>query len=220
MAARPGEKRKKTEAPHKLKPRIRKNGNNRNKKSKNNPNFVPLGKNEVIDQLKDKVQEERRLTKKAKAEAKVQTVFLSTLPAAEQLSFFIDRFQSANGFKMSPLEMEAYKVIDVLHNMDAGELMLKVELLKGRVNIASGTPSRIKKLIDIDALLLSRLALVVLDVQSDAKGYSLFTLPQVSMEFWDLYRSHFNERIIQGSTRICFYGAAELKQPRRSKHGD
>lgn len=39
--------------------------------------------------------------------------------------------------------------------------------------------SRIKKLIDIDALGLSRLAVIVLDMHTDAKGYSLLTLPQV-----------------------------------------
>ena len=38
---------------------------------------------------------------------------------------------------------------------------------------------RIKKLIDIEALSLSRLKLVVLDMQKDAKSFNLFTLPQV-----------------------------------------
>lgn len=42
--------------------------------------------------------------------------------------------------------------------------------------------SRIKKLIDMDALLLSRLQVIVLDMQRDAKGFSLFTLPQVRLE--------------------------------------
>lgn len=41
---------------------------------------------------------------------------------------------------------------------------------------------RIKKLIDMDALSLSRLGVIVLDMQRDAKGYSLFTLPQVRLE--------------------------------------
>ncbi|XP_021290396.1 protein CMSS1 isoform X2 [Herrania umbratica] len=54
----------------------------------------------------------------------------------------------------------------------------QVSLLKNRVNIASGTPSRIKKLIDIEALGLSRLSLILLDIHTDVKGYSLLTLPQ------------------------------------------
>ncbi|KAL2530092.1 protein CMSS1 [Forsythia ovata] len=39
----------------------------------------------------------------------------------------------------------------------------QVSLLKNRVNIACGTPNRIKKLIDMEALGLSRLAVIVLD---------------------------------------------------------
>lgn len=38
---------------------------------------------------------------------------------------------------------------------------------------------RIKKLIDMEALSLSRLKLVVLDMQRDPKSFNLFTLPQV-----------------------------------------
>ncbi|XP_057783692.1 uncharacterized protein LOC131001342 isoform X2 [Salvia miltiorrhiza] len=57
----------------------------------------------------------------------------------------------------------------------------QVSTLKNRVNIASGTPSRIKKLIDMEALGLSRLSVIVLDMNTDVKGYSLFTLPQVRL---------------------------------------
>ncbi|XAR71120.1 hypothetical protein NMG60_11028239 [Bertholletia excelsa] len=82
----------------------------------------------------------------------------------------------------------------------------QVVFLKNRVNIASGTPNRIKKLIDLEALSLSRLEVIVLDLQKDVKGYSLFTLPQVRHEFWDLYKSYFHPRIVEGSLRICLYG--------------
>ncbi|KAK9087966.1 hypothetical protein Syun_030360 [Stephania yunnanensis] len=82
----------------------------------------------------------------------------------------------------------------------------QVSSLKSRVNIASGTPSRIKKLIEIDALGLSRIAVLVLDMHTDAKGYSLFTLPQVSAEFWDLYNSYFHQKLVKGDLRICLYG--------------
>lgn len=43
--------------------------------------------------------------------------------------------------------------------------------------------SRIKKLIDIEALGLSRLSVIVLDMHTDVKGYSLFTLPQVRSDY-------------------------------------
>ncbi|KAJ6973225.1 protein CMSS1 [Populus alba x Populus x berolinensis] len=83
---------------------------------------------------------------------------------------------------------------------------LHVAMLKKRVNFASGTPSRIKKLIDIEALGLSRLTMIVLDMHADVKGYSLFTLPQVRDELWDLYKDFFHQRLLQGHLRICLFG--------------
>ncbi|XP_018815173.2 protein CMSS1 [Juglans regia] len=95
----------------------------------------------------------------------------------------------------------------------------QVSLLKSRVNIACGTPSRVKKLIDIEALGLSRLAVILLDIHPDVKGYSLFTLPQVRDEFWDLYKCYFHPRLLQGNLRICLYGplqsVTELKGRKR-----
>ncbi|KAJ0971896.1 hypothetical protein J5N97_019855 [Dioscorea zingiberensis] len=248
------------------------------KKSRANPNLIPLGKNPIVADIKSKAKEEQK--KKKGREAEHDALLLSTLPAAQQLSFFLDRYQSANSIKLSPLELEAFKDTCVVElpqgaaqdvdnfsdhikatfggswkevlcegklseGIDAGspavlvistsalrslELLrglkiftkecrpaklfakhMKVEdqvsVLKGRVNIASGTPSRIKKLIDMDAMLLSRLTLVVLDMHRDAKGYTLLTLKQVRDEFWDLYKSHFHQRLQHGDTRICFYGS-------------
>ncbi|KAJ1270442.1 hypothetical protein BS78_06G052600 [Paspalum vaginatum] len=83
----------------------------------------------------------------------------------------------------------------------------QVTMLNARVNIACGTPSRIKKLIDMEALSLSRLKLLVFDMQKDAKSFTLFTLPQVSNEFWDLYKGYLDPKVRDGNTRICFYGA-------------
>ncbi|TYH49712.1 hypothetical protein ES332_D10G155000v1 [Gossypium tomentosum] len=82
----------------------------------------------------------------------------------------------------------------------------QVSLLMNRVNIASGTPSRIKKLIDIEALGLSRLSVLLVDIHTDVKGYSLLTLPQVRDEFWDLYKNYFHQQLVKGDLRICLYG--------------
>ncbi|KAL1295522.1 hypothetical protein HN51_056399 [Arachis hypogaea] len=82
----------------------------------------------------------------------------------------------------------------------------QVSVLNNRVNIASGTPSRIKKLIDTEALSLSRLQVLLLDIHPDVKGYSLLTLPQVRDEFWDLFKNYFYQGMIQGHLRICLYG--------------
>ncbi|KAJ6723667.1 PROTEIN CMSS1 [Salix koriyanagi] len=200
--------------------------------------------------------------------------------ASQQLSFFINEFQSANGVQLSSIELESINETcfvelsqefghDVMAlgnhmktafgpswkqvlcegklkegNVDPGspavliistsalrslELLrgvrsltkechaaklfskhMKVEeqvdMLKNRVNFASGTPSRVKKLIDIEALGLSRLKMIVLDMQADVKGYSLFTLPQVRDEFWDLYKGFFHQRLLEGHLRICLFG--------------
>ncbi|KAL8094797.1 hypothetical protein AgCh_036348 [Apium graveolens] len=82
----------------------------------------------------------------------------------------------------------------------------QVSSLKSRVNIASGTPSRIKKLIDMEVLGLSRLQIIVLDMHTDVKGYSLLSLPQIRDEFWDLYKCYFHQRVLKGDLRICLYG--------------
>ncbi|CAN8286710.1 unnamed protein product [Cochlearia groenlandica] len=97
----------------------------------------------------------------------------------------------------------------------------QVTMLKKRVNIGSGTPSRIKKLIDIEALGLSRLDMIVLDMHPDVKGFSLFTLPQVRDEFWDLYKNCFHQRVLEGSLRICLYGpkltSTKLKKKKKKQ---
>lgn len=270
-------------------------------KSSRNPNLIPLGKNPLFPEKPTEDKKEKKKKKERGGSGKKgggdgSSVVISAAPSVEQLRFFIGRYESANGMKLSPLELEGFKdtcmvelpqgvdqdVSNFSQHMKAAsgaswkkilceaklseginegapavlvisvsalrslELLrglkpltrecrpvklfakhMKVEeqvaLLKGRVNIACGTPSRIKKLIDIDALSLSRLAVVVLDMHRDAKGYSLLTLPQVSDEFWDLYKSHFNERLLQGETRICFYGSipdAEFRSIKSNKHED
>ncbi|KAK1319308.1 hypothetical protein QJS10_CPB04g01417 [Acorus calamus] len=257
-----------------LKKMINKNDKHKKiKKKSGNPNFVPLGKNKFV-----KAKEEEKEVKKSRKSGRTKggdSILLSTAPAAQQLRFFLDRYQSSfskknkrpgssmpsNEVRLSPLEMEAFKeacMVEISKSLpqdvanisihmkaifgnswkevlcegtlsegkiDAGspalfvisasalrslELLrglksltgecraaklfakhLKVEeqvsLLKNRVNIACGTPNRINKLIDIDALKLSRSSVIVLDLEKDSKGYSLLTLPQVKQEFWELY---------------------------------
>ncbi|ESR56379.1 hypothetical protein CICLE_v10021532mg [Citrus x clementina] len=225
---------------------------------------------------------QKNTTRKAKNENgndEVQAPSASA-SASEQLSFFLNEFQSANGIQLSSLELESIKessILELSRSLDQdskslgmhmkaafgslwkevlteGQLLegkidpgspavliisssalrsiellkglrsltkechavklfskhMKVEeqvsLLKNRVNFAGGTPSRIKKLIDIEALGLSRLSVIVLDMHTDVKGYSLFTLPQVRDEFWDLYKTYFHHRLLQRDLRISLYG--------------
>ncbi|KAJ0702795.1 putative protein Cms1 [Helianthus annuus] len=95
----------------------------------------------------------------------------------------------------------------------------QVSCLKNHVNVACGTPSRIKKLIDMEALGLSRLSVLVLDMHTDVKGYSLFSIPQIRDEFWELYTTHFHQRLLNGSLRICLYGTIDANNFRRRMKG-
>ncbi|XP_038906103.1 protein CMSS1 isoform X2 [Benincasa hispida] len=125
-------------------------------------------------------------------------------------------FAIRNNFKLWIWEMKILQI--TIRGKSTAEFDgLHVQLLKNRVNIASGTPSRIKKLIDTEALGLSRLAVIVLDIQPDIKGYSLFSLPQVRDEFWDLYKSYLHPRVVEGELRICLFGPLQPSRKRRKK---
>lgn len=227
-----------------------------------------------------KKKRQKNSTKKAKNENGNNEVQAASASASEQLSFFLNEYQSANNIQLSSLELESIKescILELSRSLDQDSKSLgmhmkaafgslwkevltegqrlegkidpgspavliisssalrsiellkglrsltkechavklfskhmkveeQVSLLKNRVNFAGGTPSRIKKLIDIEALGLSRLSVIVLDVHTDVKGYSLFTLPQVRDEFWDLYKTYFHHRLLQGDLRMSLYG--------------
>ncbi|XP_076881319.1 uncharacterized protein LOC143529393 [Bidens hawaiensis] len=212
---------------------------------------------------------------------------LLTIPS-QQLQFFIQQYQSANGIQLSSLELESFtdscivklseSVPQDMNNLSqhmkasfgsswkqalcgkacdpgsptlltislsalrslqlfralkpftkecpAAKLFAKhlkieeqVACLKNHVNAACGTPSRIKKLIDMEALGLSRLSVVVFDMHTDVKGYSLFNIPQIRDEFWELYTTHFHQRLLNGSLRICLYGTIDANNFKRRLKG-
>ncbi|KAH9627276.1 hypothetical protein KSS87_006234 [Heliosperma pusillum] len=119
------------------------------------------------------------------------------------------------GLRILTKECQAVKLFSKHIKVDE-----QVAMLKKRVNIASGTPSRIKKLAEMEALGLSRLSVIVLDMHTDVKGYSLFTLPQVRDEFWDLYKCYFHERILQGDLRVCLYGPISATTGRSTRKSE
>lgn len=86
---------------HKFIDRKLKKKEKKGKRSKN-PNFIPLGGNPLIA-------EKNKKEKKEKEKGSESLTLVSTAPAAQQLRFFLHHFQSANGFKLSPLELEAFK---------------------------------------------------------------------------------------------------------------
>lgn len=96
-------KRKKAEDSKKhnpIKKRTKRKGSSRN------PNLIPLGGNQLLADKKEKKEEEK---KEKGSENGGENSLISTAPAAQQLRFFLHQFQSANGFKLSPLELEAFK---------------------------------------------------------------------------------------------------------------
>ncbi|KAK9665055.1 hypothetical protein RND81_14G087300 [Saponaria officinalis] len=127
----------------------------------------------------------------------------------------VNSLDMLRGLRILTKECQAVKLFSKHMKVDE-----QVAMLKKRVNIASGTPSRIKKLAEMEALGLSRLSVIVLDMRTDVKGYSLFSLPQVRDEFWDLYKSYFHERLLEGNLRICLYGSVSAKAGRHMKKSE
>ncbi|KAI3975301.1 hypothetical protein MKX01_033541 [Papaver californicum] len=200
---------------------------NQNKRSFQNPNKLPLGPNRIKTKKKKKKDNEINGTKRRKNQ-KILLLPIFLLPNSCIFKSPEDLKQDAGSLhkhmkvafgKSWKAELCEGQISE--GKIDAGNpavLVISTSALRAleflsirktnfpRVNIPSGTPSRIKKLIDIDALGLSRLAVIVLDMHTDTKGYSLLTLPQVSNEFWNLYKTHFEQPLIRGDFRICLYG--------------
>ncbi|KAI5080901.1 hypothetical protein GOP47_0004084 [Adiantum capillus-veneris] len=81
----------------------------------------------------------------------------------------------------------------------------QVKALQDYVNIAVGTPNRVKKLIDIGALGLGSLEVVLLDMHEDAKGFTIFTVPQVKNDLLELCKSHLHQHALAGRIKFCLY---------------
>ncbi|CAN1195872.1 Protein CMS1 [Linum perenne] len=246
------------------------------KKSLKNPNHLRNAQGKVKKKKRQHIAIDTvPAASEIETQAHIQDEEVLLPSASQQLSFFLTKFQSANGlqdtcfmelFRELPQDVEglgkrlnvafgkswkdelcdqklvagkiepgspavlfistsALRAIELLRGVrsltkqcHAAKLFSKhmkveeqVSFLKNRVNIASGTPNRLKKLIDIKAMGLSRLKLIVLDVHHDVKGYSLLTLPQVRDEFWDLYMTHIHQKVLQGELRLCLFGPIREK---------
>uniref|UniRef100_A0A7S0WSV5 Protein CMSS1 n=1 Tax=Pyramimonas obovata TaxID=1411642 RepID=A0A7S0WSV5_9CHLO len=82
----------------------------------------------------------------------------------------------------------------------------QVAVLRYHVCIAVGTPNRVQKLADMEALNMSHLQLILLDMQPDAKQKTLLTLPEVRDDFWSLYRAHLRGRVQAGELKFAMVG--------------
>ena len=86
----------------------------------------------------------------------------------------------------------------------------QVEALRNEAAcIGAGTPNRLAKLIEEDALKLKRLKWIVLDVRLDAKGRTLLDQPEVCADWWALWDKHLKAVVGgQQGAKIIFLGGA------------
>lgn len=78
------------------------------------------------------------------------------------------------------------------------------------VLVGAGTPHRITALLSAGAFSLERLALVVLDVQLDAKGSTTLDIAETRAHFSSLFKDHLLPRLIASRTRLCLADCSQL----------
>ncbi|XP_042514669.1 protein CMSS1 isoform X2 [Macadamia integrifolia] len=71
-----------------------------------NPNRIPLGPNRAKSKKTEVKTDNEKSNKK---QTKAHQLLSNHATASQQLNFFLDRFQSSNGLKLSSLELEAIK---------------------------------------------------------------------------------------------------------------
>lgn len=82
----------------------------------------------------------------------------------------------------------------------------QVEHLKQSVvKVVVGTPSRMKKLVELGALSFSHVDLIIVDVFRDLKERTIFDIPEVATELFSLLNEACRNEIIKNDTKITFY---------------
>ena len=80
----------------------------------------------------------------------------------------------------------------------------QVEMLKQFTPIACGTPNRLAKLADIGALDLSRIELLVIDMNRDrVKNLCILDIKDIRNDLFELYRKYINKRVLISKCNIC-----------------
>jgi len=65
----------------------------------------------------------------------------------------------------------------------------QVDILKNHHPVAVGTPNRLHKLIEIGALSISQTKLILIDMEKDAKNFTILSMKDVKQDFLDLMNS-------------------------------
>mmetsp|Transcript_21431 Transcript_21431/g.29776 ORF Transcript_21431/g.29776 Transcript_21431/m.29776 type:complete len:249 (+) Transcript_21431:153-899(+) len=86
---------------------------------------------------------------------------------------------------------------------------IKVEEQSAALNchlcIAVGTPNRVQKLVDLEALELSSVKVVFLDTKPDAKQREMLTINEIRDDFWSLFNLHLRLNIQNKTTKLCLF---------------
>ncbi len=59
-------------------------------------------------------------------------------------------------------------------------------LSKSHFSIGVGTPNRLSKLVTLGALRINQIKLVLIDIESDLKNFTILTMPSVKEDFYEL----------------------------------
>lgn len=76
--------------------------------------------------------------------------------------------------------------------------------------IAAGTPNRLAKLIEEDALKLKKLKWIVVDVRLDVKGRTMLDQPEVCADWWGLWDKHLKAAVVgqQAGAKVVLFGGS------------
>jgi len=78
-------------------------------------------------------------------------------------------------------------------------------LAQHHIRVAVGTPNRLNRLADLDALDLGGLQYVMIDTTRDAKGFNVFDVKQIKDDLFELYKNHIHERVDAGDTKLILF---------------
>eukprot|EP01122_Echinamoeba_exundans_P005088 TRINITY_DN15266_c0_g1_i1.p1 TRINITY_DN15266_c0_g1~~TRINITY_DN15266_c0_g1_i1.p1 ORF type:complete len:332 (-),score=95.30 TRINITY_DN15266_c0_g1_i1:33-953(-) len=123
--------------------------------------------------------------------------------------------------KMVIVVPSAYRAIDVFkateefkkRGLKVGQFFAKHKkleeqafFLKNNVaRVALGTPGRIQKLIEEGSLKTEDIKYLVVDMSRDAKTFTIMDIRTTRDDFFNLYNSHFKDRVKKNQTQIVYF---------------
>jgi protein CMS1 len=84
----------------------------------------------------------------------------------------------------------------------------QVEALKLQpAAIGAGTPNRLAKLLEVEALKLEKIRYIVLDVRLDVKKRTILDMPEVTGDWWALWDNcGLKKRVAEGKAKLILFG--------------